>query len=287
VFDFRYHALSLMAVFIALAVGLLLGVAIGDQELVSSARNDVRDSLRKDVRQANQERDDARSALAEQRTFIDEAYPILSAGRLRGRSIGVVLLGDEARDTVRRVRDALEPTGADIKVVAAVRDAPELGALAARASGTRYDELERDDRLLRDFGRRIGIQMVEGGRLVGRARTALLSSLSGELGGLDGVVLMRSPDRPEDRAAAERADTLSDGIARGLADTGVAVVGIENQDTEPSQVGWYRDRDLSSVDDMNQPAGRAALVFALAGSKGAFGTKDSAQALLPPVVGQP
>ena len=34
-FDVRYHALSLAAIFIALVVGLLLGVAIGDKELVS------------------------------------------------------------------------------------------------------------------------------------------------------------------------------------------------------------------------------------------------------------
>ena len=47
-FDFRYHALSLAAVFIALVVGLLLGVAIGDKELVSGARQELRDSLRAD-----------------------------------------------------------------------------------------------------------------------------------------------------------------------------------------------------------------------------------------------
>ena len=45
-FDVRYHALSLAAIFIALVVGLLLGVAIGDKELVSSARNDVRNMRR-------------------------------------------------------------------------------------------------------------------------------------------------------------------------------------------------------------------------------------------------
>ena len=49
-FDFRYHALSLIAVFVALVLGLLLGVAIGDKGLVSSAENKVKESLRADVR---------------------------------------------------------------------------------------------------------------------------------------------------------------------------------------------------------------------------------------------
>ena len=64
-FDFRYHALSLAAVFLALVVGLLLGVAIGDKELVSSAQRDLRSSLRADVRQADQERDEAQARLRE------------------------------------------------------------------------------------------------------------------------------------------------------------------------------------------------------------------------------
>ena len=61
--NFRYHALSLVAVFLALAIGLLLGVAIGDKGLVSSAEHDVRASLRDDVRDAQAERDDARAQL--------------------------------------------------------------------------------------------------------------------------------------------------------------------------------------------------------------------------------
>jgi hypothetical protein len=38
------------------------------------------------------------------------------------------------------------------------------------------------------------------------------------------------------------------------------------------------------VDDVDERAGHAALVYVLAGAEGAFGRKDSAQALLPPVV---
>ena len=49
-FDFRYHALSLVAVFMALVIGILLGIAIGDKGLISSARTDIEKSLRSDLR---------------------------------------------------------------------------------------------------------------------------------------------------------------------------------------------------------------------------------------------
>jgi hypothetical protein len=285
-FDFRYHALSLAAVFIALVVGLLLGVAIGDKELVSGARQELRNSLRADVRQADQERDEAKVREREQEQFADAAYPILTAGQLPDARIGLVLLGDDD-GAPEIVRDALEPTGADLAFVAVVRQSVDLAAVAESARGTRYANIERDPTLLDDLGKRAGIQMVLGGRLVGQVRTALLRSLSGRFGDLDGVIVMRSSDKPADKDAAKRLGELQDGIARGLVQTGVRVVGAERRATEPSSIGWFRDRELSSVDNVNEQAGSAALVFVLAGNQGAYGRRDSAQALLPPVVGRP
>lgn len=283
-FDFRYHALSLAAVFIALVVGLLLGVAIGDKELVSSAKKDVLKSLRGDVATANRERDDARAAVRDQQEYSSASYPILTAGALRGRHIGLVMLG-ENDDAPKMVDDALKPTGAQLKVVTVVKSSVDSAGLASAARGTRYDALARSDDLLGDFGRRIGTQMVEGGKLIGRVRTQLLRSLSGSFSGLDGVVVMRSSDKPKDGKAADRLDALQKGIVAGLVSTGVTVVGIETRDTDPSQVGWYRDRDMSSVDNVDEVAGHAALVFVLAGADGAFGRKGGVS-LLPPVVGR-
>jgi hypothetical protein len=282
-FDFRYHALSLAAVFIALVVGLLLGVAIGDKELVSSARQDLRDSLRADVRKADQERDDALTRLRQQEQFGDAAYPILTGGQLQGRRIGLVLLGDDdgAPDMIRK---ALQPTGANLTFVAVVRENVELKTLAERAGGTRYAKLLTDATLLDDLGKRAGIQMVLGGRLLGELRTALLQSLSGSFGNLDGVVVMRPSEQPRDKDTRERLAELQDGIARGLVQTGVKAVGVERRDSDHSHVGWFRDRELSSVDNVDEQAGRAALVFVLAGAEGAYGRGNDAQALLPPVV---
>ena len=284
-FDFRYHALSLAAVFIALVVGLLLGVAIGDKELVSSASNEIRDSLRSEVVRANDERRDALADLRREQEYADKSYPILTGGQLRGRRIGLVMLGenDGALETVDR---ALEPTGATLKVVAVVRGSVNTAELAKRAVGTRYAQLAGDDELIDDFGTRMGVQIVEGGKLIGEVRTELLRSLSGSFGGLDGVIVVRSNDKPEDKQAADRLDKLQEGIVRGLVGARVSVVGIERRDTDPSQVGWYRDHELSSVDNTDETAGRAALVFVLVGSDGSFGRKDSAQGLLPPLVGR-
>jgi hypothetical protein len=287
-FDFRYHALSLAAVLIALVVGLLLGVAIGDSNLVSSAEQKFRDDLRSDVERADRRADrlsaDLENARNDAAEFEGEVYPLLVADRLAGARVGLVFLGRPSDEIAGRVRDALAGTGGRLAFVGVVREPLDLGGLAERAAGTRYARLDRDAKLVEPFGLRIGVQLAAGGQLVREVRPSLLRSFNGSLRPLDAIVVVRrSPDLEGD--AAEARDAFEDGLLRGMNGANVPVVGAELSSTEPSQVRWYRDHRLSSVDSIDTVAGRAALVFTLQGAHGAFGTKDTADALLPNVAG--
>jgi hypothetical protein len=281
VFDFRYHALSLISVFLALVLGLLLGVAIGDKGLVSSAERDVRASLRGDVRKAQRESEQLRAQLDEQNRFLQEAYPLMVGSRLIGERVGVVTLGDISDSEIENVRDALEATGARLTSVASLRTPLDLPALSHASLGTPYQNLQTDPKLAKRFGERVGAgYMAGGGRLLQRVRRALLASSSGALGGVDSVVVIREP-RTFQKPQQDVLNSFEDGLMTGLGGNNGTVVGVETTDTKPSQVGWYRDHGMASVDDVDQLPGRAALVFALAGADGAFGTKSSADALLP------
>lgn len=284
--NFRYHALSLVAVFLSLVIGLLLGVAIGDKGLVSSAEKDVRASLRDDVREAQAERDDARATLQEREAFEQAAYPALVGGRLEGRRIALIELGAASDRMWNLTKDALEGSGAKLVSVSVIREPLRLDALAAAAKGTRYDQLANDpETLLHPFGARLGIQFTQGGRLVAAVRRELLLQGSGTLNGADGVVLVRASPQLDDDTEAEQLDAFEEGLVRGLTARAVPVVGVETTDAETSQVDWFKAHELSSVDDLDDPIGRAALVFVLAGERGSFGVKASADGgRLPPIL---
>jgi len=282
--NFRYHALSLVAVFLSLAIGLLLGVAIGDKGLVSSAEQDVRASLRGDVRQAQAERDDARAQLQQRQQFEHDAYPALVGGRLTGRRIALIELGGPSDRMWDLTKDALQGSGAALTSVSVVREPLQLEELAAAARGTRYEQLAAEVDLLHPFATRLGIQFTHGGRLLRLVRHDLLEQGSGTLNGADGVVVVRNSPTLEG-ADADAVDTFEDGLMRGLRAQDVPVVGVETTDAESSQVEWFKDHELSSVDDLDDPIGRAALVFALAGQRGSFGVKATADGgRLPPLL---
>ncbi len=279
-FDFRYHAVSLAAVLVALAVGVLLGVAIGDAGLVSSAEKQLRSSLRDDVRAAQEKEQAATAQFEAQQRYAKASYPFVVAGRLQGAKVGLLFLGEPNESIAADVRAALEGTGADLSGTLALKEPPDIAALADAATSKRYGQLDETPNLLTPFGKSIGRQLILGGRLLRSEASVLFSTRAGGLGPFSAVVVVRVP-RVLTGEAAANTNRLEDGMMAGLKGTRSPAVGVQSEATRPSQIVWYRQRGLSSVDDVNLVAGQAALVFALAGAQGSFGSGPNAGSLLP------
>ncbi|HST55385.1 MAG TPA: copper transporter [Solirubrobacteraceae bacterium] len=286
-FDYRYHALSLAAVLFALAVGVVIGVAIGDSNLVSSAKSGIVQNLRSDVSRAERQASDLSTQLAAEEAFERDLYPIAIHGLLTRRSIGLVFLGGSSDNVNGSVRDAVTQAGGDLVTVLAVREPLDLAGLARQAAGTRYADMAVSPQLVKQFGTRIGVQLVSDGKLLQRVHTRLLSSFDGRLGALDGLVVMRSDPSDQTPADAQAMADFQSGFLAGVTAAGIPTVGVELTSTDPSQVSWYRSQDIASVDDLDKLAGRTALVFALTGAQGSYGIKSTADSGLLPRVSTP
>ncbi len=283
-FDVRYHVLTLVAVFLALVIGLLLGVAIGDRGLVSGAERELRADLREDVEAARAEAAETSAELRRRQRYEQQTYPLVVGDRLAGRRVAVLTIGAADTETFEHVRDAVTPAGADVAFVGRLRLPLDLERLAEVAPGTDAAALGRSPDALVGLGERLGEQVVGGAALNQGERRALFAASSGALDGAEAVVLIRrreSEDEP-DAAAAEREDAFLQALLDGLRSFDTPIAGAERLETEPSQVDWYRERGVSSIDNVDQVAGRAALVLVLAGGgTGAYGVRPGAQALLP------
>jgi Copper transport outer membrane protein, MctB len=288
-FDYRYHALSLAAVLLALAVGVLIGVAIGDSNLVSSAKNGIVHDLNVEVNGAQRHAAKLREQLAASETLQEALYPIAVHDLLKGHAVGLVFLGAPSDEVNGLVREAVTQAGGNLVTVVAVREPLDLEGLGREATGTRYAALAADPALARRFGVRIGVQLVHGGKLLRRVQARLLSSFDGRLGGLDGLVVTRADPPHLSGVQARATEAFQAGLVSGAgAPTGVDTVGVELSAADPSQIPWYQGQDIASVDDLDTLAGRAALAFALAGDRGAYGAKPTATAgLLPRAVSVP
>ena len=280
-FTARYHAISLVAVFLALGIGVLLGVALGEEGIVSGASRDLEKSLRGDLDQTRSRNAELRRELAQRREYEREVQPALVGDLLPEWRVGVVAMGNLPGGYISSVEDAIEPAGGQVENVSVIEAPLPLGRIAGELEDTNLRRVDRDNDDLERLGRRIGRGLVQGGELVGRLRQELFSTSRGDYTGLDGVVFIRDRDglRGDEKSAQ---DAFENGLLRGMNSTEAQVVGVEKMETDPSQVPFMRSQDVTSVDDLDLPEGKTALVWSLLGAEGRFGRKSTAERLLPP-----
>jgi hypothetical protein len=278
VFDLRYHVASLAAVFLALVIGILVGVGLTRGGFVSKAERSV---LQAQATQAQTERDAARRRANELQQeekaaleYIDATYSALAADRLRDNKVVLVsvgpLDGSVRSHVIQAIRDGGGPYPVRIRALKVPVDPASIdAALAGHPALAQYTG---DDKLP-ELGRALAGELVKGGR------TPLWDSLASELveervGGArmpaDGVVVARSVKAQRGRSAQ-----FLRGFYSGLADASVPAVGVEVSGRVPSALGAFRRATLSTVDSIDAAPGRLALVLLLAGAPpGNYGVVD-------------
>ena len=240
-FDFRYHALSLVAVFLALAIGILLGASIGVAP-VEEADTRLRSNLQADVQNARESSREAQAEADARERLIEATFPMLAGGRLNGRDVAIVSAGDLPDELDQAVREAVDVAAGAVDSVSVVR-LPDDAAVLARAAGGPYAGVSSDDSALEGLARAMGGSLVRGGSLAERLQAALPERFGGALGGADAVIFYRAPPEPSPQRPAAylaRREALERSLVEGLEDTGVPVVAIEGTTTRPSQVPLLR-----------------------------------------------
>jgi hypothetical protein len=273
-FDFRYHALSLVAVFLALAIGILLGATIGNS-LVSDANKGLRSSLHSDVLNARNAANQAQSQLSQRDKIISGALPMLVQGELSGQRVAIIATGSLPGSVESEVRQTVETAGGTVSSVS-VFDVPAQLDAIEQAAGVHG----RNPTVVQGFARRVVRSVINGTGVSLRMHRSLPDSMRGDFHGAGLVVFYHSPP-PDQETAQDKAlrEAFENGLADGLKAEGVQTVGVEEQSTDPSQVGWYKDHGMSSVDSVDLPGGQIALVFVLTGQKGSYGVKGGATPL--------
>ena len=275
----RYHAASLAAVFIALAVGILIGIGLAD-DVVSSASQELESSLRSDLSAAEDRADDLQSQLDRSARFSSQIVPEVLAGKLVGRRVALVEIGGTDEELVADARDAIETADGELAAVAQIALPPDEQALIDDLP-QRYAKLRRDPDALTKIGEAVGRELAGGGPTIRRLAPDLFARFSGDLRGVDDVVIARIP--PDELSAGARAATerFETGILDGAATAPADDVGAELTSTDPSTLGPFIDAGIPTVDHLDLPAGAIGLVYALDGFEGNFGVKEEASGLLP------
>ncbi len=123
--NFRFHLVSLVAVFLALGLGILVGSTVIDQGIVDRLDREI-----SNVRKENSERKAANEQLSKQnkqlQQYINESAPFVGDSRLDGQSVAVIAEGGVNSSLVKQTEAALRAAGADVPAVLRLEDAWQL-----------------------------------------------------------------------------------------------------------------------------------------------------------------
>jgi Copper transport outer membrane protein, MctB len=277
--NFRYHIVSLMAVFIALSVGIAVGVSLSpsvDQGLLQQAAQD-----RKQVADLRAELD-RRKALDDYRNAYDEQVgAAVSAGVLNGQRVAMVAMPDAPTDVLRTISDAVVGAGGtvvrDVKVNAEAFDPASAEDVSAALLGYfgplgLNDTMSPATRLGVALGRSIGSKDVEDrdalaiavGESLERQGLVTISKEAAAQAQLIIVVTARAtepPPTPEEVTAHVQFDV-------GLTTrAGVVLAGPNSEDIEGTDVLAARSDptavdSLSTVDVADLSSGVTTVVLA-------------------------
>ena len=280
-FDLRYHVASLAAVFLALIIGILVGVGIASQTSVSESDRQLLEQrisdLQRDLDASRADADLRRRQQEAGTSYIEESYPTVMNGRLRTIRVAVLFIGPEdsklKASTLETLNDASAPPLARLRALQLPIDvAAVMGAIPADSGNPTLEEV----------GRRLGREFVGGGE------TPFWDALA--------PVIVQDSQGPSQREAeaivVAQTAALGDGptarfvsgLYAGLRGSGVPVVGVARTDQQPQRISVYRARGLSSVDAVDTQVGRVALAVLLAGGEeGHYGLNPDADAVVPPI----
>lgn len=307
--DFRYHLVSIVAIFLALAVGIVLGTNLLQEPAIKSAEELTR-QLTADKQEQRRQIDELEGRNQAHEEFITGLTPVLVEGRLPGEQVLLV----EAPGANAAYREATEQALAEAGATVTGRlvlldkffDPKSAGVLDGLIAQLKPAEVTLPatagtyDRAAALLAATVLTTDRAQAGTVNQATSAVIDSLqTGGFIDIDGdptkratLAVLYAPDAPYEGDNAESQAAALTAVAGGLdaGGKGTVMAGPATSAAPGGAITALRDnaevaKRVSSVDNADMPEGQVVIVYALreqlSGGAGPYGTGAGASAVQP------
>ena len=290
IIDLKYHIASLIAVFLALGIGVMVGSAVlGDnvndvimqqQKQVVDDLNRNFDKMRKDNLQAQDEIADYKAALNLSEQFEKQMLPMLVSGKLTGKTIAVIETNNYGvhEDWI----NTLKLAGARVASVTTVLESSNLKKEESRKAVSTKLMLNNtaEDTVTKEMAREIAVGVISAQNIenLNYFEQQGLIKISGDYGvPVNAVILVGGGQA----GVVDRTAMLDLPMINYFISQKIPVFGVEISDVEQSYMKQYQRFKISTVDNVDMVPGQVSLVMAIYGKPGNYGIKTTANQLVP------
>lgn len=303
--DFRYHLVSLISVFLALAVGVVLGAG-PLQNSLGTALNDQVTSLRADRNATQTQLEQTEAAVNDRDAYISAAADTILPGTLTGKNVALAVLPNadtsDVDDITKRIEAAGGMVSARVTLTSAWSDASRetfRSTYSGQFTGYLKDTSSLDGNGI--LGEGLATALTTEGAdaqalldLLTASDTPLISVDAKPTAAANAVVVVgpRSESTTDATASPTPADDSAAWVSALTGSAAVAptvVVGAANQSGELVSALRSAKATVTTVDSVGQTTASVSMPLALAatisGTVGAYGFDDGADSVMPPVAG--
>lgn len=284
--NIKYYVLTVVSIFLALAIGIYIGFMFDAQDIMMSQKEDIVSQLENSFNYLREETETVKKEIIrvtkekEQLVEFNRAvYGELIKDRLSGIKIAVIETSDDY--IYNNIVQTIELAGAEVISITTIKDnfsldLDVLDRIFKESKGVEKTEKDIVKQVI-DFITEGIIKGEDNGLIEILAAEGLVDYTSNYAAPVDYMVIAGGRKGKD----YSRFETIDKRIIDICKKNEVPIIGIEKEEVEISYIEKYKDNRISSVDNIDSILGKVAFVFAIDGRPGNYGVKPSAESLVP------
>lgn len=287
--DLRYHIASIIAVFLALGLGVLIGSTIVGDDLLVDQQKKLLDRLEEQFvlikdREAqlvleNGYKDEI---ISNYENYSQALLPPLVKNRLADEKLAIVVTGNI--DLPSGLINSITIAGAQVASKTVILSNLNLNDNDISKKLIDYYNIqttEEPQEMLRKYiaGSVAAVLLNQGDQgIIEFLQENELINFTGDFNTpITGVIIVGGTNSLD----AHFASSFDQSLIENLAGNGIKVFGVEKSQVEYSYMEYYQQNNITTIDNIDLSPGQIALVYAMEGEPGNYGIKATAQKFMP------
>lgn len=281
--NIKYLVITIISIFLALSIGIFMGAQLDSQSIVLKQQEALIAKIQEQFNELNKANATMQGEIKSLKdlntlndTYIKNIFPDYIHDKLVGTNIAIIRTTEDY--AFSDVEGVLQMAGAHIPAVITVTDKVIDAGDEELNQMTSYFGAAKSQ----DAGSIISQKVAEA--LVG-GKTQDLEYLQ-QMGYIDVTGDFSSPPNyvvlcGGNEEKTVKGDIVDVPLIKKLKDLKLTVIGVETSGTANSYIELYKKQKISTIDNVDTTMGQTSLVLVLKGKQGHFGTKPTAQSLMP------
>lgn len=284
--NMRYFVVSIVSIFLALAIGIYIGFIMDANDMIVEQKEDIVakleekfDYLKEENTSLKKEKEILELENDKYKLFSRVVYPEAIKNKLTGVNIAIIETNDEY--IYSGIGKTLELAGANVKSIITVKDKFLNEELLREIYISHLGEEEEISKNIIENGTKdISKAIITGehSEIIDDFSEKDLINIVGDIDEPIDYIIIAGGSEKEDLERFKYLDKNIIDICKALE---IPIIGVEKTKVKFSYTTEYKNNRISTVDNVDTVIGKVALVLAMEGRPGYYGVKPNAESLLP------